>query len=305
VKKGLREELDLTDPSTLRAVARRFGVRPRAAYGQHFLIDAGVREAIVDSLGPGPSDTVLEVGPGLGTLTQALARRALRVVAVEVDPACVAALGLTLHRVPGCRVVLGDIRRVDPAGLGLPPGHLAAGNLPYHLTGVILERLLAWDPAPAGVVVVVQREVGRRLAAPAGDWSLATLAVRLLAQVELVQELPPAMFWPAPRVHSALLRLRPEPGPGGVARARLLGLARPIFQARRKQLGAAIAPVLGLTVAEARGWLGAVGLDPTRRPGTLDCAEWQALRLAVDGGGGPRVRVAGRGRSRSPGTRGR
>ncbi len=277
-----RSSLDLTRPQTVRAVARRFGVRAQAALGQHFLVDPAARDRIVAAVGAGPGTVVLEVGPGLGTLTQALLGAGAAVVAVEIDPACVAALRLTLHRRPGVRVVLADILRCDPAGLGLGPAYRVCGSLPYSLTGVLLPRLLAADPPPERIAVVVQREVARRLAAPAGRWSLATLAVRLLGTVRWEGDLPPEAFWPRPDVHSSLVVLEPRPAAPAAERARALGLARLAFQGRRKQLAVGLAPALALTPGAVRAWLAGLGIEPTRRPGTLTLEEW--LRL---GGGTP------------------
>ncbi len=281
--------LDLTRPSTVRAVARRFGIRSARRLGQHFLVDAGALARIAEAAGAAVGSEILEVGPGLGTLTRALVDRGASVIAVEIDPRCVQALALTLRGRPRVRVVAGDILEVTPAGLGLDPGYRVAGNLPYAITGALLPRLLAADPPPERVVVLVQREVAIRLDAPAGGWSLATLAVRLLADVHRVEDLPPAAFWPPPRVHSSLLVMTPRPAAPARAREAALQLARPAFQARRKQLVSGLAAPLGLPRAAVGRWLETAGIEPTRRPGTLTVGEWLHLAATrpASGGSGP------------------
>ena len=163
-----RRPLDLTDPRTLTAVSRRVGLRRDTGLGQHFLIDRDVLDAIVDALDPEPDSEVLEIGCGLGTLTGALAARARRVVAIDVDPACVAGTEITQRANPNVTVLEADARTVDPAALGLTGGWLATGNLPYQLTGLVLMRLVETPEPPARAVVLVQREVAARTRRGAG-----------------------------------------------------------------------------------------------------------------------------------------
>jgi len=284
-------ELDLTRAATVRAVARRFGVGAQASLGQHFLVDRSARDHIVAAVGASAGDTVLEIGPGLGTLTQGLCDAGATVVAVEIDPACVAALRLTLHRRPTARVVRGDILQTTPERLGLAPGYLVAGNLPYSLTGALLPRLLAADPGPRRIVVLVQREVALRVAAEHGGWSLATLSVRLLGTARHQLDLGPEAFWPRPRVRSSLLILEPRPAAAAPERQAVLDLARQAFRGRRKQLAVSLGAALGRPAGEIRSWLTDLGVEPTRRPETLSVAEW--LRLA-------RARPAALGRPADP-----
>ncbi len=258
-------------------MARRFGVSPSRELGQSFLVDREVRDAIAARADA--AEAVIEIGPGLGALTQGLLALGRQVVAVEFDPRCVAALGLLGHE-PGLRVVQADILRCHPADLGLGRATVM-GNLPYGITGAVLGHVLSWAPAPAACHFLVQREVARRLAAPAGGWSLATLAVRLRAEVELGFDVAPSAFWPPPRVHSSLVSLTPTGELPADQERRLLDLARVVFQSRRKQLHHGVARALAVEPAAAAEWLRSLGLDPQRRPGSLELAEWRLL-LAQD-----------------------
>jgi 16S rRNA (adenine1518-N6/adenine1519-N6)-dimethyltransferase len=276
-------ELDLCNPATARAVARRAGLGLKRRLGQNLLVDRGVVERLVDALGPGPDDAVYEIGPGIGTLTSALARRARRVVALELDPACVRALAITQHRHANVVVVPGDALRTTPAELGLASGHLAAGNLPYNITGAVLRRLLEADPPPQRAVLLVQREVAARLCAPAGDWSMSTLSVRSLAEVERLGDIGPAAFVPPPAVHSSILRITPRRLLDPAERDAVLDLARGAFTMRRKTLRHGIAHALGGDQPRALALLGAAGVNPGRRPGSLAVEEWRALAAAAAG----------------------
>ncbi|HVC22977.1 MAG TPA: 16S rRNA (adenine(1518)-N(6)/adenine(1519)-N(6))-dimethyltransferase RsmA [Candidatus Dormibacteraeota bacterium] len=275
---------DLCSPATARAVARRFGISPRRELGQNFLIDRRVRDAIVASAGS--ADRVLEIGPGLGALTQGLLERGVQVVGVELDPRCVAALGLLGSHYPGLTVVEADILRVSPAQLGLP-GPTVLGNLPYQITGALLPHLMRWDPPAQACHLLVQREVGRRLAASHGDWSLATLVLRAVAEVEVEFDVAPDCFWPSPQVYSSLISVRPRPGVDPELATALADLARPMFQARRKQLHHGLARSLGITPGEALVFLQSIAIDPVRRPGSLELEEWRVLISAVRDRGTP------------------
>ncbi|MFZ0920485.1 MAG: 16S rRNA (adenine(1518)-N(6)/adenine(1519)-N(6))-dimethyltransferase RsmA [Candidatus Dormiibacterota bacterium] len=276
-----RRPLDLTDTRTLAAVARRVGLRRDTSLGQHFLVDRDVLDAIVDALDPSPDSEVLEIGCGLGTLTGALAARARRVVAIDIDPACVAGTEITQRANPNVTVLQADARVVEPAALGFTTGWLATGNLPYQLTGLVLMRLVEADQPPARAVVLVQREVAARLAAGPGDWSLATVAIRSLADVERVRDVPPSAFDPPPAVHSSIIRIVPSPKADPAIRSSMLALAKPLFQSRRKTLRNGVSRALGGDLAGAGVALAEAGIDPGRRPGTLRLDEWELLARAV------------------------
>lgn len=272
--------LDLCDPTTARLVARRAGVRLRRRLGQHLLTDRTVLERLLEALAPEPGDEVWEIGAGIGTLTAALAPRVRRVVAVELDPACIRALEVTLRGVNHVEVVCADALDVNAEAVGLSSGYLATGNLPYQITGALLRHLLEGPCLPRRVVVLVQREVAERLSAPSGDWSLATLAVRTVAAVERLGDIAPSSFTPAPRVHSSILRLHPHSVLGEEERRAVLALGRAAFQLRRKVLRHGITRAVG---DEGLGLaaLAEAGIDPRRRPGTLEVDEWRALAKAA------------------------
>jgi len=272
---------DLTDPRTVRTVARRAGLQRSRRLGQHFLVDREALESITAALEITAADDVFEIGCGIGTLTGELAGLAARVLAVDIDAACVRATSATQRARGNVTVIRADARAVDPAEHGFGPGWLAAGNLPYHLTGPLLSHILALPVPPLRAVFLMQREVAARLAADTGDWSLATVAVRSLALVERLRDIPPEAFDPPPAVHSAVVRFRPMPVLGEQARHEVLALARLVFQARRKTLRHGVAGALAGDRGAAAAALAAASIDPTRRPGTLHLEEWQRLASAV------------------------
>ncbi len=272
-----RRSLDLTDRSTVRAVARRAGLSLKHRLGQNFLVDRAALLRIVDALDVRGDDEVFEIGPGIGTLTVELARRAARVVAVELDESAVRATRITLRDHPNAAVAHGDALRADPLELGLHDGYLAAGNIPYSITAPLITRLLESPAPPRRAVLLVQREVATRLAAPPGAWGLFTVAVRSLATVERLGDVPPSSFEPPPAVHSSILRLTPAPQLSAEERAAVLDLARGAFQMRRKTLRHGLGRALGGDEPSALAVLAAAGVESQRRPETLDLDEWRAL----------------------------
>ena len=252
----------------------------RKRFGQHFLAPAWA-DKVVEAIAPRRDDRFLEIGPGPGVLTEKLARRAGSVVAVEIDRDLAAALRPQL---PGnVQIVDGDFLDFD-LGPTLAGGPLRiAGNLPYNISSPILFKLLAASRASANLVdatVMLQLEVAERLAARVGTKDYGVLTIFTLAQASVTRllTLPPGAFRPAPKVHSAVVRLafkRPEVPEGDMPLFE--GMVRGMFMQRRKTLGNALRPyadAIGRNAVEA---LTSAGIDPARRPETLTLAD--LLRL--------------------------
>ena len=219
---------------------------------------------------------MLEVGAGPGTLTVALAELADRVVAVELDHRLVGVLREVVAGDARVEVLEGDVLKVP-----LPAAEVAAGNIPYYLTGALLPVLLERPDPPRTVSLVVQAEVAERWTQP-GDWSLASLAVQVFAVPELRFRLPREAFWPVPGVDSALavLAVRPRPAVEVSDLDAFFRFAERVFQFRRKQLGGTLARIAG---PAAPAVLEEAGIDGTRRPQTLELEEWERLYRALEG----------------------
>lgn len=256
----------------------------RRALGQHFLRDPDVARAIVDLLAPTPRDLVVEIGPGEGALTAELARRAGRLVALEIDPDLVSRLRA---RLPGVEVIEADARGWDYGALTRPPGGrvLVAGNLPYSVGKPILAALVAARTAIDEMALMLQREVAERVAAPPGSKVYGALSVltQLVCDVRIALRVPPGAFRPPPKVDSAVLHLMVLPAARVtlVDRSRFEAVVRAAFAQRRKTLANALASGLGLSAARARSLAQGAGVDPGRRAETLTIEEFAAVAAGL------------------------
>jgi 16S rRNA (adenine1518-N6/adenine1519-N6)-dimethyltransferase len=252
----------------------------RRALGQHFLRDAGIARAIVDLVAPTANDLVIEIGPGEGALTAELARRAGRVIALEVDPALAARLRPSF---PGVEIVEADARGWDYGTLVAPPGGrvLVVGNLPYSVGKPILMALVAARTAIDTMALMLQREVAERVAAGPGSRVYGSLSVltQLYCDVSLALRVPPEAFRPPPKVDSAVIRLDvlPSPRVAVADERRFHVVVRAAFAQRRKTLANALAAGLGRPAEVLRAAAESAGIDPLRRAETLAIAEFAEL----------------------------
>jgi 16S rRNA (adenine1518-N6/adenine1519-N6)-dimethyltransferase len=229
---------ELLTPTQVRRLLADHGLAPRKAAGQNFVVDPNTVRRIVAAAGIGPDDVVVEIGPGLGSLTLGLAEVARRVVAIEIDAGLVAALGEVLAGRDDVEVVHADALRTDLGALvGGGPARLVA-NLPYNVATHLVVHALE-DPALTDLFVMVQREVGERWSARPGDPLYAGVSCKLalLARPEVALTIPRSVFHPVPNVDSVMVRLvRREDAPGPEDRARLFALIDAAFAQRRKTL---------------------------------------------------------------------
>ncbi|MFQ6058338.1 MAG: 16S rRNA (adenine(1518)-N(6)/adenine(1519)-N(6))-dimethyltransferase RsmA [Anaerolineae bacterium] len=265
----------------VRALLREYDIRPSKGLGQHFMVDRRALERIVEAADLGPEDTVLEIGPGLGTLTRALAERAGRVVAVELDPRMVEILSQTLDDRPNVEIVQGDILQLDPAelvgsGAAAPSPYKVVANLPYYITSAVLRHLLEAAVKPQLVVVTVQKEVAERLVAQPGQMSLLSVSVQFYGRPHLVARIPARAFYPAPKVDSAVVRIQVYDQPPVEVEDvdRFFEVVRAGFAQRRKQLRNSLAQGLRMSPQAVAEALRRCGVDPTRRAQALSVEEW-------------------------------
>lgn len=279
---GDHQPAALLGPAEVRALATRLGIRPTKTLGQNFVVDPNTVRRIVRAAGVGPDDVVLEVGPGLGSLTLGLLPEVAQVVTVEVDPVLAGALQATVTaRAPAYAerlvVLATDALRLDEIP-GPPPTALVA-NLPYNVAVPVLLHLLERFGAIRRVLVMVQSEVADRLAAPPGSrvYGVPSVKAAWYADVRRAGAVGRAVFWPAPNVDSGLVAMtRREPPVTTVSRAEVFAVVDAAFAQRRKTLRAALAGWAG-SPALAEEALRAAGIDPRARGEVIGVADFARL----------------------------
>jgi 16S rRNA (adenine1518-N6/adenine1519-N6)-dimethyltransferase len=279
-------------PADVRRRAADLGLRPTKGRGQNFVVDANTVRRIVHTAGVGPGDVVVEVGPGLGSLTLGLLPQVSRVIAIEVDPTLAGALAATVTAfAPGMAdrldVIQADALRVTELP-GPDPTALVA-NLPYNVAVPVLLHLLETLPTLRGGLVMVQKEVADRLAAQPGSRTYGVPSVKTAwyAEVRPAGTVARTVFWPTPNVDSALVRLIRHDPPAGAARREVFAVIDAAFAQRRKTLRAALSRWAGSPPA-AEATLRAAGIDPGARGEQLAVDDFARIASTRSGTAGQR-----------------
>lgn len=264
-------------------IIRRFGLSLSKKLGQNFLISEQAVDQIVGAANLTPQDTVLEVGPGIGTLTQGLAETGASVVAVELDTRLVDVLSTTLEGYDNIRIVHGDILKIDISREIQAAKYKVVANLPYYITTPIIMTLLEQRLPVEVLVTMVQKEVAERMiASPGGkDYGALSVAVQYYTEPAILFDVPPASFIPAPAVDSSVVRcvVREKPPVDLVEERRFFQVVKAAFSQRRKTLSNAL-KTTGLSADHISHILSTAGIDPMRRGETLTLAEFAAVANA-------------------------
>lgn len=260
-------------------VLRERGLFPRKGLGQHFLIETRVLRHIIAAADLSPQDVVIEVGPGLGILTERLSRRARKVIAVELDAGLADWLRTAFSEEPRVQIVEGDILTLDPFELTEGSEYKVVANLPYYITSPVLRHFLHRPARPCLMVLMVQREVAQNIAASPGKMGLLSVLVQFYAVPQIVTYVPASCFYPPPKVDSAVLKLqvRETPAVAVPDPESFFTLVTAGFAAPRKQLHNSLSQGLGVSSEEVAAKLTALGIDFKRRPQTLTLEEWAKI----------------------------
>lgn len=266
-------------PLNAAAVLKRYGLRADKSLGQNFLQDSIALEKIVSAAQINSSDTVLEIGPGLGSLTRYLAISAKQVVAVELDLRLIPPLETILSPYQNVRIVHGDILDISPGELINEKNYIVVANIPYYITSAVIRHLLESEVKPRRVVLTIQKEVADRICAQPGDMSLLALSVQVYGQPHIATRIPADAFFPAPKVDSAVLCVEIYAKPK--VRQELLEtffkLTKAGFSQKRKMVRNSLSAGLHISPTDAATLLTRAGIDPQRRAETLSIEEWEKL----------------------------
>lgn len=270
----------IASPQVTNHILHRFKLRADKKLGQNFLIDESVVRRIVEAAELTPEDTVLEVGPGIGTLTQGLAESGANVVAVELDKRLLPVLDVTLEGYDNVRVVNGDILQVDIMEQVQKPDFKCCANLPYYITTPIIFAILEKRLPMERLVVMVQKEVAERMAAKPGskDYGALSVAIQYFTEPEIAFIVPPSSFIPAPSVDSAVIvcKRRSTPPVEVCDENLFFRVVKAAFSLRRKMLSNSLKN-MGIKGEQVTKWLELAGVDGKRRAETLSLEDFAAL----------------------------
>jgi 16S rRNA (adenine1518-N6/adenine1519-N6)-dimethyltransferase len=280
----LKPESPSLPPINVSRLLRDYGIRPVKSLGQNFLQDDAALRKIISVSQIAPSDTILEIGPGLGSLTRYLAITAKDVIAVELDDSLLPILSSVLMEFKNARVIQGDILKIPIADLIKSNTYRVVANIPYYITSAIIRHLLESQPKPKSIVLTIQKEVAQRICAKPGDMSLLALSVQVFGKPDIVAEISSEAFFPAPNVDSSVIRIEifSEPAIPAPQLDSFFRLAKAGFSQKRKTLRNSLSAGLSISAGDAERLLKKSGIDPKRRAETLYIPEWANLTLTFE-----------------------
>jgi 16S rRNA (adenine1518-N6/adenine1519-N6)-dimethyltransferase len=258
---------------------RQHKLHPNKALGQNFLVDETALQQVIKAAMITPQDDVLEVGPGLGSLTRHLAIHACRVVAVEIDGSLIPVLKQVVGQLENVTIIQGNILSIDLAQILPQPEYLVVANIPYNITSALIRHLLEGVSAPRRLVLTIQQEVAQRICASPGDMSLLALSVQVYGHPQVCATISAGAFYPPPNVDSAVLRIDRYPTPAIPVHEleTFFQLIKAGFSQKRKTLRNALAAGLRLPPPAVEVMLHSNQIDPMRRAETLSLTEWHQL----------------------------
>ncbi len=267
------------NPINVNQLLRDHNIRPNKEYGQNFLEDSEILSSIADAAAIMPFETVVEIGPGLGTLTWHLAQRAASVHCVELDPGMLRILKKTTSTFGNVHLTQGDILKLDPAVVAGTTDYVVVANVPYYITSAIFRHLLGSKHRPKRVILTIQKEVAERICLINEEHSLLSLSVHLYGRPSYIQTIPAEAFNPAPKVDSAVLKVDvyPQPQLPVDEIEPFFRLIKAGFSQKRKTLRNSLSAAMHKKPAEVGDLLLVQQIDPNRRAETLSIEEWQRL----------------------------
>ncbi len=266
----------LTNPSYLKDLFRHYNLKPKDYFGQNFLVDEIVLDQIVNAGDLKKTDTVVEVGPGLGILTQELAKKAGRVIAIEKDRHLLPILKVNIKEFSNVEVHNQDALKFNFENQ-IKGQYKVVANIPYYLTSHLFQHFLAQKNRPTSLVLLVQKEVAQRVTAEPGNLSILGISVQLFAKPEIVSIVDKRSFWPIPKVDSAIIKITPWNEYKVKDEKEFFRLVKIGFSAKRKQLHNNLSSGLKKTTEETKKWLTENGIDPQSRAEDLSVSQWVQL----------------------------
>jgi 16S rRNA (adenine1518-N6/adenine1519-N6)-dimethyltransferase len=265
-------------PLNIRSILNHYGIKPSKGLGQNFIVDEKILKEIVNLAGIDSMDSVLEIGPGFGSLTRHLAIAAKRVVAVELDRKLFPALEDILQPFKNIQLVQGDILRIPPSDLIKDGKYQVVANIPYYITSNLIRHLLESDSKPERIVITVQKEIAERICSE-NKGNLLSISIRVFGEPSILMDIPAKAFYPIPNVDSTVIQIELSKFPfvNNSDIDDFFRIVKSGFSQKRKTLRNSLSSGLQLPTEDVEFILTSSGIDPMRRAETLDLEEWKKL----------------------------
>lgn len=267
--------MDLTSEKTIKELLKKHQTRPLKKFGQNFLIDKETIDKVVEASDLKPNDIVLEIGPGIGSLTQELAKRAKKVIAAEKDQNMIEILKETVGNFKNIKIIQKDILKFRVSNFGFQEYKVVA-NLPYYVATPTIRKFLESPNPPELMVLMVQKEVAQRITAKPPDMNLLAASVQFYAEPKIISFVPKEFFWPKPKVDGAVLKIIPKQTPK-MDRDLFFKITKAGFSQPRKQLSNNLSKQLGFKKEIINAWLLKNKIQPGQRAETLTMKDWTNL----------------------------
>ena len=287
--------MDLTSKNVIKSLLNKYGTRPFKGWGQNFLVDKQVLKRVIESAELKPSDVVLEIGPGIGTLTQELAKKAGKVIAVEKDRKMVEILKETLANFNNVEIIQADILKTKLPNYKLQTtNYKLIANLPYYIVAPVIRKFLEQlETRPLTMVLMVQKEVAQRICAKPPDMNLLAISIQFYAKPEILFYVSKNSFWPLPKVDGAIIKITPKTRGERVSlnfSNLFFEIVRAGFSQPRKQIANNLSKMLALSLPNGvkldkervKKWLLENKLNPTQRAETLTIEDWIKLTKSYE-----------------------
>ncbi|MDD2696815.1 MAG: 16S rRNA (adenine(1518)-N(6)/adenine(1519)-N(6))-dimethyltransferase RsmA [Candidatus Pacebacteria bacterium] len=270
--------MNLSSIKNIKYLLKKYRIQPSKGLGQNFLIDKAAVRKVVMAAELEDKDLVLEIGPGLGVLTEELAQKAKKVIAVEKDRKMMEIMKETLGNFNNIEVIQGDILK---SKLQIPDGYKVVANLPFYLTAPVIRKFLETENPPKEMILIIQKEVGQRITARPPEMSILAVAVQVYSNPKIISYISKKSFWPQPKVDSAIIKITPLEKLLGVDYNKFFLVVKAGFSQPRKQLANNLSKKLNLNRVKTEQWLSANSIQPSQRAETLTLDDWIKLAKTI------------------------
>jgi 16S rRNA (adenine1518-N6/adenine1519-N6)-dimethyltransferase len=270
-------------PESAKNLLKNRSILPQKRLGQNFLADNGQIQKVLEAADVGPDDIILEIGPGTGSLTLELAKKAKKVIAVEKDRKMAEVLKEQLANAKNVEIIQGDIRNTNPVALGLKAGdYKVVANIPYYLTAFLIRNLLENENPPENITLIIQKEVAQRICAKPPEMNLLAASVQFYANPKIAGYIKKTAFWPMPKVDSAIIKIQISKSKSqDINKELFFKVIKAGFSQPRKQLLNNLARGLKIGKEETKSWLLQNNIQPSQRAETLSMENWLSLTKSI------------------------